>query len=881
MRKKTLALLVFILLVFLPMKGNLQPFQKLQLPYDATGIRSILQDETGMMWIGTSRGLFSYNGYNLHRYNLSDNVEIERMVLVDNYLCIASTSGLLWFNINTDKFENIHQCFLSTTPCIAIALIDGTLWVGSRDSGLYCLNLQTDEAWPVTAPTWSESSIYSIENVGDSVFIGSYEQLSIYNKTKATRLIVNYTDIQEKLIISSLEWDSVRNCLWICTDRALFRLDKGKTKAEEITLFKGFYIKNIQIFGKSILLLTDSGLLEYDVEGATFRQYSHSSADNTSLLNNILFSSCIDKRNNLWIGTDRGISISPASDGIESIKLEEITDVYDGNLFTQIERDPDGSYWLGGHNGILHTSLKKGYKSVWYRVNDDEHPINNNTIHKLFFDREGILWITTDASIAHYDSKSKSFIFHDIVTYDNSNSRWAYGIYEDSLGRLWIGSYKGGLIIVNKEELLSSNPEVPFYAENTPSCIDDSIGKLVFEMIPDENGNLWVSSSKSIFYVDTHDLSIKKTGYFTNKIAYTPGHLWSYDNGSIIDIDATTFDKTDLPYYKKDGMVYSFIPVGEKILFSTAEGVMYIDIIEKTIHSLHLPIFYCSSGLFLPEENKVIFGGEDELKIVDKDIVFSPSNLDTLYISNILAERNFIKAKNKGVRNSQEFKFHNGKNIEFELSSYSFKQNKEDTYFYRLDDEQWISLKKGDNSLFINSLSSGHHKLELCCYDIETNSSAPITSYNIYIEYPWYARWWAWIVYAVAFVYLLYLQVIFVQRRERKILEKQKQEDPFLVEVNRIIDESMSDEDFNIPALAEKIGVSQKQLSRKLKSLIEITPVNYIRRRRMQAAAALLANKKMNVQEVMYAVGFSNASYFSKCFSDEFGVKPKDYLKNN
>lgn len=69
MRKKTLALLVFILLAFLPMKGNLQPFQKLQLPYDATGIRSILQDETGMMWIGTSRGLFSYNGYNLYRDN--------------------------------------------------------------------------------------------------------------------------------------------------------------------------------------------------------------------------------------------------------------------------------------------------------------------------------------------------------------------------------------------------------------------------------------------------------------------------------------------------------------------------------------------------------------------------------------------------------------------------------------------------------------------------------------------------------------------------------------------------------------------------------------------------------------------------------------------
>ena len=68
-----------------------------------------------------------------------------------------------------------------------------------------------------------------------------------------------------------------------------------------------------------------------------------------------------------------------------------------------------------------------------------------------------------------------------------------------------------------------------------------------------------------------------------------------------------------------------------------------------------------------------------------------------------------------------------------------------------------------------------------------------------------------------------------------------------------------------------------KQMERELKQLTGKTPVEYIKSIRMKKAAMLLQQKKFTVAEVMYMVGFSNHSYFSKCFQAEFGLPPKQY----
>ena len=102
-----------------------------------------------------------------------------------------------------------------------------------------------------------------------------------------------------------------------------------------------------------------------------------------------------------------------------------------------------------------------------------------------------------------------------------------------------------------------------------------------------------------------------------------------------------------------------------------------------------------------------------------------------------------------------------------------------------------------------------------------------------------------------------------------------------LEEITRAIEEHMVDSDFNVTSLQKVVGMGNKQLYRKVKALTGQTPVEYIRDMRLHKAAKLLRAGKFSVSEVMYTVGFSNSSYFSKCFSKEFGMTPTEYMRKN
>ena len=78
--------------------------------------------------------------------------------------------------------------------------------------------------------------------------------------------------------------------------------------------------------------------------------------------------------------------------------------------------------------------------------------------------------------------------------------------------------------------------------------------------------------------------------------------------------------------------------------------------------------------------------------------------------------------------------------------------------------------------------------------------------------------------------------------------------------------------------LAEDIGMSRVQLYRKISALTGMSVNELIRKLRLQKAAMLLGQNWGPVSQVAYEVGFSNLSYFSKVFKEEFGVLPSEYV---
>ncbi len=117
---------------------------------------------------------------------------------------------------------------------------------------------------------------------------------------------------------------------------------------------------------------------------------------------------------------------------------------------------------------------------------------------------------------------------------------------------------------------------------------------------------------------------------------------------------------------------------------------------------------------------------------------------------------------------------------------------------------------------------------------------------------------------------------------EQRVVEiPQSADEKFLAGFVEMVEKNLDDSTLNLNKLADHSNVSPKQLYRKVKSMTGKTPTEFINDMRMQKAALYLSQGAFTVAEVMYMVGYSNASYFAKCFAATWGMTPKVYAQKN
>ena len=102
-------------------------------------------------------------------------------------------------------------------------------------------------------------------------------------------------------------------------------------------------------------------------------------------------------------------------------------------------------------------------------------------------------------------------------------------------------------------------------------------------------------------------------------------------------------------------------------------------------------------------------------------------------------------------------------------------------------------------------------------------------------------------------------------------------DDRFLQKTTEIIVEHIADDQFTVELLSKSLGMSNSQLYRKLQALTGLTPSHFIRNLRLKQSLVLLEKQYDNISSIAYEVGFTDHSYFSKCFRELFGVSPSQY----
>jgi DNA-binding response OmpR family regulator len=103
----------------------------------------------------------------------------------------------------------------------------------------------------------------------------------------------------------------------------------------------------------------------------------------------------------------------------------------------------------------------------------------------------------------------------------------------------------------------------------------------------------------------------------------------------------------------------------------------------------------------------------------------------------------------------------------------------------------------------------------------------------------------------------------------------------FLNKVKALVEKHLGDADFEVETLSREAGMSHAQIHRKLKALTNQSASQFIRSLRLLRAVELLKQNAGTVAEITYMVGFGSQAYFTKCFHEQFGCAPKEYVKKN
>ena len=110
-----------------------------------------------------------------------------------------------------------------------------------------------------------------------------------------------------------------------------------------------------------------------------------------------------------------------------------------------------------------------------------------------------------------------------------------------------------------------------------------------------------------------------------------------------------------------------------------------------------------------------------------------------------------------------------------------------------------------------------------------------------------------------------------------RITELKSADERFLEKAKDIIENHISDPDFNIDSFSQHLGISRMQLYRKLQGMANQSPGEFIQKLRLKHSLILLSKGFDNIAQIAYQVGFSDSSYYARCFRKLYGVSPSEY----
>ena len=931
----------------------------------AQAVYAITQDTSGVVWLGTDNGLYSYDGYHDYRHFAShtfSHVSINALGFEGSMLYLATGNGML-------KFDTQKGIYASAPA------MDSDGGKGSKKVAreLRVLDMKgRKDAFG--------NDVYAILHTQKGLLVGSLAGLRLN-----LRQILLTPGAQP--LVNALAYDAKRHCYWIGTEGALYCADQALQNFSKIAALDGNSVKCLDEDQDGNLYIgTDNGLYRMAMNNS-LEHFVHDSRNEATIPNNIVWSCYVDKWQNVWIGTDHGLSRLSTHTYYRFTSLDKITFSGEGNCLHAILQTRSGDWWMGGTNGLIHYAegvrvqgTASEYQNVvWYKQNNPSAPLAHNRVRKIYEDREGDVWICTDHGINLYQKSTGKLL--NFIVYDKTgkySTAWAYDILQDQKGRMWMASYQGGVFVLDKQRLLAA---ISLSSAATATCVADHhfsdkgknalSGLHIGQLVLDGKGFVWASSYNHLDRIDTRTLRISHipgTDAINYLMKSDNGNVWVGYNSSVkcymVNLPMKG-KEVESKEWKIGAKVVSMCDVADKVWVVAGNACSVLDP-ENNSFRFFIPMESPNNIYYSKLNHEVVMGGNDGFISIRADLTMPKDDKAQLLLAGIVVNGRqtqdaLLDENIEGTPGVSPVGLktlvlkHDENNFTLQLSDLPFADHPTAVYAYRLEgsDHEWHYLDKGDLDITYNGLSYGDYHLTVHVVDGEGNIGDEVYQLEISVLPPWYLTIWCKLFYlTLLIVGIAWVINAHFVRKQLKEAKKQKEEileqvqarmqfyasladdlknaaahhsfeevnhlvvsnldvnasagdsesamivnfngqqttpeveiddldRKLLDEIKETIEENMVDSDFNVSVLQEKMRMGNKQLYRKLKALTGQTPVEYIRDMRMRKAAKLLKAGKFSVSEVMYTVGFSNSSYFSKCFSKAFGMTPTEFMRSS
>ncbi|SNR66192.1 Signal transduction histidine kinase [Lutibacter agarilyticus] len=772
-------------------------------------IQSIIQDDLGYIWMGTQQGLIRYDSKNTDWFepisNDSLSLPSEEILQIysdkNNQIWVTTSKGLCKFKRETQNFEPIKYVYedgsKGSEKVLSILQIkDGRylvidnnsfgildyknkqlnriaknqlkypevlykddlnrIWITTRNGDIYRFSPSSNTLKKIISTNVKALCIYS-EN--DQIWIGTEENgAKIYNlKGDFIKQVVfkSTSELSKSERVRTIKRDTYGR-LWFGTDDGLFMDYEGSFTWLDPDDYPGIPHNSIfQIYednkGQLWIGTWSGGLALLHHSDNNFKTYRHSPSHN-SISNNVVSSILQTNKDELLIGTEVG--------GLNSFNLiTEKFDVIPLDKKQQIKnikslcKDKYGGIWAGTfRKGLWYKPAgASSFKVFDYGIDDGNH-ISSTSVYSLCAVDSGV-WIGTyHGGIDFYSFKTKSITrcFLNNSKGIPMNNIEVQSILADNKSNLWIGTYDNFLYRIHlpTEEItkISDNQIVKKNEANT-----------IYSLWQHSSGDIWIGTKNKGLLIYNPD---------SNKIEY-------FDDGGFL----------------KQKNVYGIIEDSNKnIWISSNNGLILYNPEDKSkrhfVYSDGIQSnIFSPQAIFKDQDGILNFGGTNGFtRINPKDIKVNSKKPYT--IINTLNIKN-----NKSIypiySNNFEIKpIHlNPGETTFRINFFAdnYLKPKKNKYKYRLINyyNEWISIEN-EGSVLYTGLNPGKYIFEVKASNNDGIWNDSPTKMTIIIKQYWYKTNYAYILYILIFVTILYfIGRFYIERVKLKrviLLEKTQRE---------------------------------------------------------------------------------------------------------